>query len=942
MAYRRPAIEVVQEFQNAAAAQALPSLPACIVGPAFQIVDDANAGVYSEDDLFVTSYSYPDLASGAVVDLTATPADEAKAGVHKAVDVKLKDAYLIKLPASPALSRITGTLATPNKFQDVTLGAFSSIDPTAVGAPTYYVDIIGGSGINAADIGRKLVIGKTDDNELIVAAEWLSSLPFDNAEYRILEFRASESIPNSLFSSKGIAADLDSVDINPGLTSVTGSLRVVEASILLSWRALRPDLAGKLNAFTTLTSLEAEFGVGTIVPANVGPYAVNLALLNTSTPVNFTGLGANFFSAEEASWQTALEYLESKDVYAIAVLSDSTVVHQYAKDHATQMSASTVGRERVVFVGRSLEEIEVMVPPSGIGTVTSAGANNGTQVGTQNKSFKDPTNGQFITDSVGVGDLVEITSYTAVGGAHRTVTPNERDFFKTTGDHLRINNAAFVAGDQGKYILVRGATTAGNNKPYFINSVSSSVDVVASVAPAANEVMPALARAWIAALDRAVTVVDSVDNVDKPSRVWTFTNGAFTTADIGKMFYITGTVSGNDGPYTIGNVTGTNTIVTIEEPAATETFVAVVPVMAIYSVVREPARDPYADSVDGPSHVWTIRNAIFTDDDIGRTVAITDAQQGANNSTHVIEAVLSTTSIRTSNATTPATEEFDGQVAPITITINSVTPSATEAAYITGTRHKIAAIVSESQLTLATDPTAGFGGTLNAVVYRVTRDMTLDEQAEFLAGYASSLASRRTLSCQPDTLAVSVNNTAVKVPGYMAGGVYAGLTAGLPSQAGFTNLAITGLVGRENSDDKFSDVQLDVIAGGGNIILTQPVASGALVVRHQLTTDVTTIYYQEYSVTKNVDLLSRFFRNLFLPFIGTHNITDTLLDILKTRFDGGTSFLLKQRVPKYGAPIRSAELSRIEESTTEPDSVEMDIEAGIPLPLNRVKITLFV
>jgi hypothetical protein len=74
MAYRRPAIEVIQEFQQAAAALALPTLPACVVGPGFQVKDDADAGTYSEDDRRTdVTYAYPDLADGAVVDLTSVP-----------------------------------------------------------------------------------------------------------------------------------------------------------------------------------------------------------------------------------------------------------------------------------------------------------------------------------------------------------------------------------------------------------------------------------------------------------------------------------------------------------------------------------------------------------------------------------------------------------------------------------------------------------------------------------------------------------------------------------------------------------------------------------------------------------------------------------------------------------------------------------------------------
>lgn len=943
MAYRRPAIEVVQEFQEAAAALALPSLPALVVGPGFQVQDDVNVGAYSEDNLGVTSYAYAGLVSGGIVDLADAPELEAEANAHKSVGFKLQDALLVKVPAFPETSRITGQLTTPNKFADPLTGAFSSFDPDADGAPNFYVDIIDAVGIDPADKGRKLVIGKTDDNELIVAAEWQSALPLANVQYRILEFREEEVYSEDQFSDNGITKDADSVDVNPGLMSVSDAtpLPVAEATVLLSWRALRPDLAGSLNAFTDQDSIEAIFGVGSVVPANVGAFALNLALLNTTTEVNFTGLGGDFFTNEENAFQSALEFLESKDVYGLAILTHNTAVHQTARTHVEGMSVPSVGRERVCFFNRRIQEIEVIVPPSGLGNATSAGTGNGLS-GVDNKTFRDPTNGAFITDDVQVGQFLEIVSYDSVEGVQRSVDPNERDFFTTGPDEIRMGSALFVGTDVGRSILVRGATSAANDIVFSIASIVSSEKAGVTPTPPVAELMPAGARAWIADLSRNITH-NAADNVVAATKTWTFINGAFTEADIGKLLFMGSTANGNDGVFTIGGVVSATEITTLEAPTADEVF-GVGVTQDLYDVNREPARDTAADSVDGVSRQWTILDAVFTDDDIGRKLRVAGATNGANNADHIIEAVLSPTVVRTDNSTAPVTEEFNGLTTPTltTLDIVSVAPNATEDAFITGTRHKIASISSESQLLLDADPTSGFGGTLENVVYRITKDMTLNEIADFLAGYASSFASRRCVHTWPDILAVSVNAVATKVPGFFAGAVLSGLTAGLPSQAGFTNLSVAGFVGRENSNDRFSDTQLDTIAGGGNMVFVQDVPDAALSIRHQLTTDLSTVFFQEFSVTKNVDLIARFFRNLYQPFIGIYNITDALLDMLKTRGESGITFLKLQRAPRVGAPLRSGQLTRIEESTLQPDSVEIDVDIGVPLPLNNIKLTLLV
>jgi hypothetical protein len=948
MAYRRPAIEVIQEFQQAAAALALPSLPACVIGPAFQVVDEELVGIYDESNLSISSYPYTGLAGGAIVDLTEPPEGEKDSNVHKAVEVTLKELYLVKVPELPETTRTTGAgigLADPNLFQDDTTGAFASFDPDADGAPTFYVEIIGSANaIDAADLGRKLVTGKTDDNELILAVEWATALPLGDVEYRVLEFRDEEKYASDDLSNEGIAKDADSVDINPGLATVSDAtpLAVAEADVYLSWRALRPDLAGILSPFTDLDSLEAVFGIGAVVPSNIGPYGVNLAQLNTTTEVNFVGLDNGYFTNEEQAYQGAFEFLESRDVYGLAALTHLTAVHQSLKSHIEGMSQSTVGRERVGFVSRELVEEETLIPASGIGSVTSEGTLNGTS-GTANKTFKDPTNGSYVSDAVVVGAFLEISAYAAVEGVDRALSPDEQDWFSVGPDVVQMQNGGFIGTDIGKFIILRGATSLTNDIPFAISSITSTEQVVVGTTPT-QEVMEATTRAWITSLSRAITADDGVDNVDAGTKIWTFTNGAFTSADIGRILFVGGaTAPGDNGAFIINSVISPTAVTTIETPGANETFNGVA--YSIYDIDREPARDAVSDSVDATSREWTFNKAVFTDDDIGRKLRVAGATNAENNDDHIIESVISPTIVRTDNSTAPlADETFDGLNTPTlsTLDIVSVTPSAAEAAFITGTRHAISAIISESQMSLDADPTGGFGGTIEDVVYIVTRDLSLNEQADLLAGYATSLGSRRVVSMQPDTLAVSINGLATKIPGYFGGPVLSGMTAGLPSQAGFTNLSVTGFVGRENSDDKFSDTQLDTIAGGGNMIFTQPVPGAALEVRHQLTTDVSTIYFQEFSVTKNVDLISRFFRGLYRPFLGIYNITDGLLDLLKTRGSGGIEFLKEQRAPRIGAPLRNGQLKRIEESSNQPDTVEIDIDVSIPLPLNNIKLTILV
>lgn len=937
MAYRRPAVQISQIFQRSAAALALPQLPACIVGPGFQIANGVDVGTYEASPV---TFPYTGLAVGGVVDTAETPTAEEDANVFKRVSVTLKDAYLELVPATGS-EPTTGKLATPNVFTDLTSGAFAAFDPAATNAPQYYVDVLDGPGINAGDLGRKLVIAKTDDNNLKVASNWLTSLPELGVTYRIVVFRATEALEEG---HAGVTLATTGVTLGTGLLTATDAtpLRVLEADVQLAWRALRTDLAGTLNAFTDTDSITAIFGTGSIVPANIGAYAVFLALENTATAISFCGMDADWFDNEEVSYTTALEFLKGKDVYALALLTQNVAVHQAGKTHVNLVSDPTVGRERVCIVNRKLSSTAVIEPTSGTGTITSAGSGNGTS-GTHNVTFKDPTNGAFVNDAVKPGYFLEIASYTAVAGSQRVPAADERDFLLDAGTNIaRLGNAAFVGGDVGKIILVKGATTAGNNTGVFtIASIVSGLKAAVTENPAATEELPSTARTWITTVDRTVTH-NAADSVVAATKTWHFVNGAFVAGDVGKLLFMVGTAAAGDkGVFTIATVVSSTNITTLEAPGADETFGGGV-TQKIYQISREVIRDAASDTVNGTSRNWTVLNGNFTAEDVGRILRVAGAQNAGNNADHVIEAVLSATIVRTSNSTTPVTEVFDGILGSVTFDVRSTTPSTSEDTFITTTRHEILSVDSNQQVTLVADPTDGFGGTLGSVHYSVTRDLTKDEEAALIGGYSTSLGSRRVVATWPDIVDVSVSSVATPVPGYFAGAAIAGMTAGLPAHQGFTNLSLTGFVGRANSDDRYTDDQLDVIAGGGTLVLTQPVAGAALLIRHQLTTDTSTIDFQEYSVTRTVDLVARFLRSLFGRFLGPYNVGETLIDMVKTRGEGGFKFLKAQRSQGIGAPIRSGALTLVQESTTDPDFIDVEATINVPVPLNGIRVKLLV
>ena len=764
MPYRRPGVEVVQQFQALTPALVLPALPAVIAGPAFQVEEDlTTATPYAG---ILATYAYPDLVVGGVVDLAALDSDEI-AATQLPVAVQLSNAYVTLASASD------GTSVSGDQTYTTVASSFAAV--TISTTVQHFLELDN----TDSDDGKHLITEKTSDTVVELADELQNAIA-GSSVYKVLKLTSTIDYANSTFTAMGIATSATLVTLPANLpsdpTDATSDVISEADDVLLTYRAIRPDLADSLGVYTDLDSLEAIFGVGKVLPTNPYGFGTNIALGNTTTEVNATGLRATFFSDESAAYTTALSYLESQDVYGICILTQNTTVHQSLSSHVNGQSLSTVGRERIGFINRKLQTTEMIVPPSGVGTVTTAGTNNGTSILAVNTTWEDPTSGSYITDGVGVADFLEIDSYSALEGVDPVRTP-------------------------------AAVTSTG------ADSLTVTTNVVVQTATG------------------------------------TFT--VFTSADVGRTIRIASSGFGNDGDYTI------------------DTFIG------------------------------------------ATSVSVVEALASETGGTYTVEMV-------------------------------ELIPSTAQNTFITTTRHAISVVDSNTKLTLDSDPTNGFWGRLEDVVHTITDDLSLSEQATFLEGYATAFANRRLVSVQPDTCAVTVSGTATLLPGFYFGCALTALVAGLPSQQGFTNLSLTGFVGRENSDDIFNDTQLDTIAGGGNLLILQDVASAPVFVRHQLTTDTSSIQFQELSVTKNVDLIARFFRVLYQPYIGKYNITDTLLDLLKSITEAGLTFLRESTAPRVGGVIRDGDIQTLGEDPAQVDTVNVVLSINITFPLNNVKVTLLV
>ena len=144
-------------------------------------------------------------------------------------------------------------------------------------------------------------------------------------------------------------------------------------NVLVSYTALRTDNVGDLVTIENLDELETKLGPA--VPENILGFAAFLALQNTNTVVYATAVSADTTVGHLA----AAEFLESREVYAIAVLSQDPAIHQIWKAHVDNMSLDTSKMERICFINRLLFTYETKATGDEgyVTTVTDFAADDG-------------------------------------------------------------------------------------------------------------------------------------------------------------------------------------------------------------------------------------------------------------------------------------------------------------------------------------------------------------------------------------------------------------------------------------------------------------------------------------------------------------------------------------------------------------------------------------
>ena len=207
--------------------------------------------------------------------------------------------------------------------------------------------------------------------------------------------------------------------------------------------------------------------------------------------------------------------------------------------------------------------------------------------------------------------------------------------------------------------------------------------------------------------------------------------------------------------------------------------------------------------------------------------------------------------------------------------------------------------------------------------------------AEAISDMASRYGTRRMAFVQPDQVTYNDSGTDVVLHGYYACAALAGKASALPPHQSFTGTVLYGIEACSGSWDQFSEANMDLAAGGGVMWLIQESADGPVFVRHQLTTDVSSLQTRELSITRVLDYMTKIIRTNINRLAGRYNITPNFMALLST--------IINTLVSSFsGVIVQRATVVNIVIDPDNPDTILIEVDITPYYPANRIRVTLVV
>jgi hypothetical protein len=255
------------------------------------------------------------------------------------------------------------------------------------------------------------------------------------------------------------------------------------APMYVGYKALRTDVSAAatnpaLLAFASLD--EVETIIGPITPQNPLAFALRTAFLHT-TDIVVAALGIGETTADAPngtvdSYIEALDFLELKEVYGLAPLSQDKSVHDIFSTHVTAMSAETGRKERVAFVNLALPTEEA--PASCVTGLMKIGAAWGPNSTKYTLTFQG-ANPADAKSAIGANDdaagtsLLGLETFSATNGVY---LEREGDAYKYLVVGVSSDGTEVTIDVDDVYGPGGGPATGGNSDAYFRTTAPASFE----------------------------------------------------------------------------------------------------------------------------------------------------------------------------------------------------------------------------------------------------------------------------------------------------------------------------------------------------------------------------------------------------------------------------------------------------------------------------------
>ena len=263
----------------------------------------------------------------------------------------------------------------------------------------------------------------------------------------------------------------------------------------------------------------------------------------------------------------------------------------------------------------------------------------------------------------------------------------------------------------------------------------------------------------------------------------------------------------------------------------------------------------------------------------------------------------------------------------------------------TGAEYEILSVTDSNTMYLQTGPVAD----VSNVFAEFWKADTPESQAQYIIDVSEALGSRRAANVWVENGTRLVNGVTTVIPNKYVAAEIAGLRSAVIPWQGLTLTEINSVVDAPAMYTRYTKALLNSVAAAGTMVVTQEAETGAVFIRHQLTTktDAGSLAYED-SIGVSLDDISFKVKDALSSYVGRKNVTRQTLeeiynDVWTILNDATTTSAIADYGPQLnGFTNKAGERNKIDVSAhpTLKDRVQVYAKLLMPLPLNVLEVVL--